>query len=63
VVAENSFFDQNINANYVNFYREYAFAGQGFEFGLIHYETGASIRRIIELFISRKHCHLLFRIW
>jgi hypothetical protein len=40
VVAENSFFDQNINANYVNFYREYAFAGQGFEFGLIHYETG-----------------------
>ena len=40
VVAENSFFDQNTNANYTNFYREYAFAGQGFEFGLMHYETG-----------------------
>ena len=33
VVEENSFFDQNTNANYTNFYREYAFAGQGFEFG------------------------------
>lgn len=40
VVAENSFFDQNTNANYTNFYREHAFAGQGFEFGLMHYETG-----------------------
>lgn len=40
VVEENSFFDQNTNANYTNFYREYAFAGQGFEFGLMHYETG-----------------------
>ena len=55
VVAENSFFDQNINANYVNFYREYAFAGQGFEFGLIHYETGGQAFDALSNFLFREN--------